>query len=82
MDAIQTKTTTGRSLSRTGHRQTIDTSLHSKRLRKKKRAQMIIHTTKTMQIAWKMHKGFRFTRSEDLDFMQGNLKVYGYHLRL
>jgi ribosomal protein S18 acetylase RimI-like enzyme len=48
----------------------------------KKKAQVIIHTTKTMQIAWKMHKGFRFTRSEDLDFMQGNLKVYGFHLRL
>jgi hypothetical protein len=81
MDAIQTKTTTGRSLSRTGHRQTIDTSLHSKRLRKKT-GTGDQHTTKTMQIAWKMHKGFRFTRSEDLDFMQGNLKVYGYHLRL
>lgn len=40
--------------------------------------QMIIHTTKAMQTAWKMYEGIGFKRSEDLDFMQGSLAVYGF----
>lgn len=44
--------------------------------------QMIIHTTMAMQLAWKMYEHMGFKRSEDLDFMQGELAVYGFRLHL
>lgn len=44
--------------------------------------QMIIHSTMAMQTAWKMYEKFGFKRSEDLDFMQGQLPVYGFRLLL
>ena len=44
--------------------------------------QLIIHTTMAMQTAWKMYEHFGFKRSEDLDFMQGSLQVYGFRLLL
>lgn len=43
-------------------------------------SQMIIHSTKAMQIAWTMYEKIGFTRSKDLDFMQGELNVYGFRL--
>jgi GNAT superfamily N-acetyltransferase len=48
----------------------------------KKLQQMIIHTTMAMQMAWKMYEDLGFKRSADLDFMQGNLPVYGFRLLL
>lgn len=48
----------------------------------KKLAQVIIHTTKAMQNAWKMYEDIGFKRSEDLDFMQGELAVYGFRLQV
>ena len=47
-----------------------------------KRTQMIIHTTKTMQIAWEMYENMGFKRSKDLDFLQGELPVFGFRLLL
>jgi GNAT superfamily N-acetyltransferase len=47
-----------------------------------KRSQVIIHSTKAMQIAWKMYENMGFKRSVDLDFMQGELQVYGFRLLL
>lgn len=44
--------------------------------------QMVIHTTKAMQNAWNMYENLGFTRSEDLDFMQGELAVYGFRIKL
>lgn len=44
--------------------------------------QVIIHTTRAMQIAWRMYEGMGFRRSEDLDFMQGELPVFGFRLNL
>lgn len=44
--------------------------------------QIIIHTTKTMQTAWRMYEKFGFKRAEDLDFMQGELFVSGFRLIL
>jgi GNAT superfamily N-acetyltransferase len=44
--------------------------------------QLIIHTTLAMQTAWKMYEQLGFKRSEDLDFMQGHLKVFGFRFRL
>ena len=45
-----------------------------------KQNQLIIHSTKAMQIAWSMYENLGFTRSEDLDFMQGDLQVFGFRL--
>lgn len=44
--------------------------------------QVIIHTTQAMQTAWKMYEGMSFKRSTDLDFMQGDLAVFGFRLKL
>lgn len=48
----------------------------------KKINQLIIHSTMAMQTAWKMYEKLGFERSEDLDFMQGELPVYGFRLVL
>ena len=47
-----------------------------------KQNQMIIHSTKAMQIAWKMYENMGFKRSRDLDFIQGELPVFGFRLLL
>jgi GNAT superfamily N-acetyltransferase len=44
--------------------------------------QLIIHTTMAMQNAWKMYEQLGFKRSQDLDFMQGQLSVFGFRLML
>jgi GNAT superfamily N-acetyltransferase len=44
--------------------------------------QLIIHTTNAMQTAWKMYESLGFKRSPDLDFMQGELQVFGFRLGL
>ncbi|WP_430965540.1 GNAT family N-acetyltransferase [Spongiimicrobium sp. 2-473A-2-J] len=46
------------------------------------RSQLIIHTTKAMQTAWKMYENMGFKRSGDLDFMQGDLPVFGFRMPL
>ena len=48
----------------------------------KKLDQLIIHTTMAMQTAWKMYEKLGFKRSEDLDFIQGQLPVFGFRLLL
>ncbi len=52
------------------------------RAKDKKLNQVIIHTTKAMMTAWKMYEDIGFKRSEDLDFMQGELPVFGFRLML
>ncbi|AXT60325.1 GNAT family N-acetyltransferase [Aquimarina sp. AD10] len=47
-----------------------------------KQKQIIIHSTKAMQIAWDMYEKMGFTRSEDLDFTVDNLIVFGFRLYL
>lgn len=42
--------------------------------------QLIIHTTKAMQTAWAMYESVGFKRAEDLDFIQGQLPVYGFKM--
>lgn len=44
--------------------------------------QIIIHTTSAMKPAWKMYEAIGFKRSEDLDFKQGDLEVFGLRLPL
>lgn len=53
-----------------------------KKARNNNSEQVIIHTTKSMKIAWKMYENLGFKRSNDLDFMQGNLQVFGFRLKL
>lgn len=43
--------------------------------------QILIHTTKAMKTAWGMYERLGFRRSEDLDFMQGELPVFGFRLK-
>lgn len=45
------------------------------------REQLIIHSTKAMETAWKMYERMGFERSKDLDFMQGQLPVFGFRMR-
>ena len=52
------------------------------RAKVKKSRQLIIHTTTAMQTAWKMYEQLGFKRSENLDFMQGSLPVFGFRLIL
>jgi len=50
--------------------------------RKSGRAQVILHTTKAMQVAWNLYEKLGFVRSEDLDFHQQELPVFGFRLKL
>ncbi|MEW5675428.1 GNAT family N-acetyltransferase [Flavobacterium enshiense] len=43
-----------------------------------KQKQMIIHTTNAMKPAWKMYEAIGFKRSDDLDFKQDDLEVFGF----
>ncbi len=52
------------------------------RARKAGHAQVIIHSTAYMKVAWKMYEKLGFVRSEDLDFKQEDLQVYGFRLLL
>ncbi len=52
------------------------------RARTQKLGQMIIHSTRSMKVAWKMYEKLGFKRSEDLDFMQEELPVFGFRLLL
>lgn len=44
--------------------------------------QLIIHSTESMQVAWGMYERIGFERSEDLDFIQKELPVFGFKLKL
>lgn len=44
--------------------------------------QVILHTTRAMEVAWKMYLRLGFVRSTELDFMQGGLAVFGFRLKL
>ncbi len=44
--------------------------------------QVILHTTKAMQTAWNMYAKIGFERASDLDFMQGQLEVFGFRIEL
>lgn len=44
--------------------------------------QVVIHSTKAMQVAWAMYEKMGFERSDDLDFIQEELPVYGFRLNL
>lgn len=52
------------------------------RARDRNLKQVIIHSTKAMTTAWKMYENIGFERSPDLDFMQAELPVFGFRLKL
>ena len=43
--------------------------------------QVIIHTTASMKVAWSMYERMGFKRSEDLNFLQNGLPVYGFRFK-
>ena len=52
------------------------------RARERGHAQVVLHTTAAMQVAWGMYERLGFRRAAELDFMQGQLPVYGFALEL
>jgi ribosomal protein S18 acetylase RimI-like enzyme len=50
--------------------------------RKAGHAEVFLHTTQAMQIAWRLYESLGFVRSEELDFSQLGLPVFGFRLRL
>lgn len=50
--------------------------------REKGNSQVILHTTQAMRVAWGLYERLGFERSEDLDFSQQGLAVFGFRLRL
>jgi len=50
--------------------------------KEKNQAQVILHTTKVMQKAWRLYESMGFERSPDLDFRQEGFPVYGFRIEL
>nr|WP_299343911.1 bifunctional helix-turn-helix transcriptional regulator/GNAT family N-acetyltransferase [Allomuricauda sp.] len=50
--------------------------------RKDGNAELIIHSTEYMSVAWKMYERLGFKKSPDLDFNQAGVSVYGFRLPL
>lgn len=46
--------------------------------RQARHSQVILHTTRAMHVAWRMYEKLGFARSEDLDFLQQGLPVFGF----
>lgn len=53
-----------------------------KRAQQSHRRQIIIHSTQSMKTAWGMYLRMGFQRSTDLDFLQGELPVFGFRLAI
>ena len=45
-------------------------------------AEVILHTTAAMRVAWTLYEKLEFARAEELDFLQEGYPVYGFRLRL
>lgn len=52
------------------------------RTRNLRKEKIVIHSTEAMKDAWGMYERLGFQRALDLDFMQQELKVYGFRLKL
>ena len=50
--------------------------------RQEKNSEVILHTTKSMQVAWSLYEKIGFIRSKELDFFQEELAVFGFRLKL
>lgn len=47
-------------------------------MKSKKQPQIILHTTSYMKAAWSLYEKMGFERYEEVDFMQGELPVFGF----
>jgi len=45
-------------------------------------SQVVLHTTNFMPAAWGLYEDMGFVRYPDIDFMQGELEVFGFQLAL
>ena len=45
-------------------------------------AEVILHTTAAMRVAWTLYEKLGFVRAEELDFLQEGYPVYGFRLAL
>lgn len=50
--------------------------------RRKQHEQVVLHTTQNMEAAWQMYERMGFKRYEEIDFLQGELPVFGFSLAL
>ena len=50
--------------------------------REKGHAEVVLHTTHAMKVAWRMYEQLGFKRSQDLDFDQQGLDVFEFRLPL
>lgn len=50
--------------------------------REHSRARIVLHTTRPMRVAWSMYEALGFRRCAELDFLQGDLEVFGFQLSL
>lgn len=50
--------------------------------REQRHHHVVLHTTDAMRVAWSMYENLGFRRATDLDFLQQDLRVYGFRLRL
>ncbi len=50
--------------------------------RSKAHSQVILHTTVYMKAAWGLYEKMGFQRYEELDFLQGEMSVFGFRLKL
>jgi ribosomal protein S18 acetylase RimI-like enzyme len=50
--------------------------------RERDHAEVVLHTTQAMRVAWGLYERLGFQRSEDLDFLQQGLRVFGFRMRL
>jgi len=46
------------------------------------RAQVVLHTTEAMHVAWRMYEKLGFIRAPELDFLQQSLPVFGFRLQM
>lgn len=46
------------------------------------RSRVLLHTTRSMEIAWGMYERMGFSRFPEIDFSQGDLAVFGFCLAL
>jgi len=44
--------------------------------------QLFIHSTESMKVAWGMYERLGFVRYKEIDFMQGELPVFGFKLTI
>lgn len=53
-----------------------------KRAQELGKSKVVLHTTRAMETAWGMYERMGFERFSEIDFMQGNLEVFGFRLNL